>query len=433
MRIDHLQITNFKSFEANDFTFHPQFNLIIGDNGTGKTSLLDALAIAAGSWLLGIGGGESRHIRHDEIMLQCFTFESSECRWEQRLPCRVDAKGVVQGHAIRWGREIEKEGGRTKYADANAIKALAVAAEADVREGESVALPLVSYYGTGRLWQEPRDHFRIEDPTEIAEKVNQSRLTGYRNSIDPRLSVTELTRWIARQSWIAFQKKQPQPILDIVLDAMKQCVEGADAIYFDTERSETVITINGRSQPFSNLSDGQRSMLAMIGDIAQKAVRLNPVYGDAVLQRTQGIVMIDELDLHLHPRWQRSIIENLRNVFPNIQFFCTTHSPFLVQSLRSGEELLMLQGEPTASLGDMPIEEIAVGIMGVDDTRSSKRYDIMKEHAKHYLELLEEAAMAPEEKLEAFKAQLADTIAPFADNPAYQAFLEMKRAAKLGE
>jgi len=189
---------------------------------------------------------------------------------------------------------------------------------------------------------------------------------------------------------------------------------------------------NGEHQPFMNLSDGQRCMLAVVGDLAQKAATLNPHLGEGVLVQTPGVVLIDELDLHLHPTWQRHVIEDLRATFPRIQFVCTTHSPFLIQSLRSGDELVMLDGQPTAQLADLSIEEIARGIQGVQDTRVGARYAEMKTVAKHYLETLEEATTAPAEKLADYKQRLADDIAPYADNPAFQAFLEMKRAARLG-
>jgi AAA15 family ATPase/GTPase len=143
--------------------------------------------------------------------------------------------------------------------------------------------------------------------------------------------------------------------------------------------------------------------------------------------------MVDELDLHLHPKWQRRVIEDLRTTFGNLQFFCTTHSPFLIQSLRCGDELLMLDGQPTAKLGDLPLEEIARGIQGVSDPEVSERYHKMKKAARTYLEILEEAEREPEEKLEEYRTKLSESIAPYADNPAFQAFLEMKRAAKLGE
>ena len=443
MRIDRLSIRNFKGFASRDFMFHPQFNLIVGTNGTGKTSALDALSVAVGSWFLGVRGTDSRHIRATEVMLKDFEHEEIDddgqrhlnVQWERVYPCEVKAHGRVEGRDIAWSRALNTPNGCTSYREAGTIKGLASEAEQAIREGKDTPLPLISYYGTGRLWQEPRESFQVTDPLKVTNKEEQSRLAGYANSVDPRLSVSQLTRWIARQSWIAFQQQNREPpVFRVVRDAILGCVEDARRLYFDANLGEVIVEFSGgATQPFSNLSDGQRCMLAMVGDIAQKAAKLNPQFGGKVLEKTEGVVLIDELDLHLHPRWQRHVIEDLRQTFPGLQFVCTTHSPFLIQSLRSGEELIMLDGQPTAQVANLSIDAIAQGIQGVANPKVSLRYEEMKGAAQHYLELLEEGTSIPPERLELFKQRLAETIAPYADNPAFQAFLEMKRTARLGE
>ena len=431
MRIDRLIMDNFKGFHHREFQFHPQFNLIAGVNGTGKTSLLDALSIAAGSWLLGFSGCETRHIRQTEVTLAHF----GEKGWEPQHPCAVEAYGEVASEPLAWRRTLNTPGGRTTYGGARDIKEAATRVYESVRSGGDDLLPLISYYGTGRLWNVPRETAQVKNEEQLARKEKMSRLEGYRNSVDPRLSVAELVRWIARQSWIRFQKGgQAKPLFDTVQRAIIGCLDGSTDLYFDADIGEIIAEIDGQEkQPFNNLSDGQRCMLAMTGDIAEKAATLNPHLGDQALSETPGIVLIDELDLHLHPKWQRRVIEDLRRTFPKIQFFATTHSPFLIQSLRSGEELVLLEGQPIAQLGNKPLEEIARGIMGVPNPDVSLRYDAMKAAARQYLELLEQADTSPDDKLSAFKEKLAEGIAPYADNPAFQAFLEMKRAAKLGE
>ena len=443
MRIDRLTLKHFKGFKSKEFLFHPEFNLLIGKNGTGKTGTLDALSVAIGSWFLGIRGANTRHIRPEEVMLSHFLYNGErtqdnlfqEASWEYQYPCEIAAQGSVLEQRLSWSRSLNGANRRTTYHDAALIKELAAKLDDAVRKGEEdVSLPLISYYGTGRLWNVPRDSYSVTDPMQVFGKAELSRFAGYENSINPRLSVSELTQWILRQSLITHQRKgSVPPIFEAVQRALVAHVEGATDLYFDTALGEVVVEMNGDKQPFSNLSDGQRSMLAMVGDMAQKAAKLNPQYGGEVLQRTQGVVLIDELDLHLHPRWQRHIIEDLRRTFPKIQFICTTHSPFLIQSLRSGEELIMLDGQPTANVANLPIEEIAQGIMGIPNPQVSLRYEKMKGAAKHYLEELEAASKLPEEKLAEYKERLAETIAPYADNPAFQAFLEMKRVAKLGE
>lgn len=377
MRIDQLVVQNFKGFDTREFSFHPEFNLIVGVNGTGKTSTLDALAVAIGSWFLGVKGADSRHIRPNEVLLGDFEHEDIDdegkrhfsVHWENVYPCRVQARGEVLGKRIEWIRSLNGPGGRTTYSEATQIKKLATQADAAVRKGEDVTLPLISYYGTGRLWLEPRDSYQVSDPMRVADKEELSRLAGYWNSVDPRLSVGQLTRWIARQSWISYQQgNRTPPVFAAVKSAIVGCVEAATNIYFDAVLGEVVVEMQGGTQPFSNLSDGQRSMLALVGDIAHKAAKLNPHLGAKVLDETTGVVLIDELDLHLHPRWQRRIIEDLRRTFPKVQFICTTHSPQLIGQAKSDEIILLGQPEkhPGQSYG-MDSNWILRHVMGSDD------------------------------------------------------------------
>jgi predicted ATP-binding protein involved in virulence len=433
MRIDSLLLENFKGFQRRELTFHPQFNLVVGENGTGKTSLLDALAVAVGSWFLGVDGVDTRHIYPHEVRLQAFPSEAGT-HWEGQYPCFIEASGSI-GHAPTiWRRSLNGPDGRTTRIGAAGIKKLAEQATRAVREGQSINLPLISYYGTGRLWLVPREQGQVKEPPSSLLTKQLSRLDGYKTSVDPRLSVSALTQWLARQSWLSFQQGgQDSQSFQVVRRALVQFIPGAEDLYFDANLGEVILRFaNGDQQPFMNLSDGQRAMLAVVGDLAQKAATLNPHLGADVLKETEGVVMIDELDLHLHPTWQRHVIEDLRTTFPMIQFICTTHSPFLIQSLRLGEELLMLEGQPTAKLGDLSIAEIAEGIQGVPDTSVSVRYSEMKETAMNYLRLLDDPTLSPEEKSRAFKGQLAEAVSPFADNPAFQAFLELQRLARLG-
>ena len=434
MRIDRLVVENFKGFSKREFTFHPEFNLVVGENGRGKTSVLEALTVAVGSWLLGLRGYDTRHIRTTDVRLQAFTTDEG-VHWEGQYPCVVAARGEVQGERLEWQRTLNAPGGRTTYGDARRIKELAARSDEAVRKGEAIVPPLLSYYSTGRLWNVPREQARVGANEMVTARTGLSRLEAYRYSVDGRLSVPELVAWIARQSWIAFQKQGvSSPAFAVAREALIRNVQGATDVSFDAGLGEVVVDFGeDRRQPFNNLSDGQRCMLALVGDLARKAAMLNPHLGKRALTETPGVVLIDELDLHLHPTWQRRVIEDLRTTFPRLQFICTTHSPFLIQSLRSGEELVMLDGQPTAQLGDLGLDTIARGIQGVHAPEVSARYAEMKDVARDYLETLEVARLAPEEKLAAYRERLADAIAPYADNPAFQAFLEFKRAARLGE
>jgi len=369
MRIDHLVIENFKGFSKREFSFASGFNLIVGTNGTGKTSTLEALAVAAGSWFLGLRGYDSRHMLPNEVRLEPRNFDG-EIRFEAQYPAKVTAAGLVMDEMLIWERSVDTPNGKTRFMHAANVKALAANADAHVRSGEGITLPLISYYGTGRLWQEPRATSQVKKPDKLVGKKELSRLEGYKNSVDPRLSTRDLVIWIARQSWIGYQQGKEPPVFQAVKQAIIGCVEDAENLYFDPKRGEVIVVMRDHgAQPFFNLSDGQRCMLAMVGDIAQKAAKLNPQLGANVLLETPGVVLIDELDLHLHPRWQRRVISDLRRTFPKIQFICTTHSPQLIGQAKSGEIILLdeLQDEHPGQSFGMDSNWVLRHIMGSDD------------------------------------------------------------------
>ena len=101
---------------------------------------------------------------------------------------------------------------------------------------------------------------------------------------------------------------------------------------------------NYQRHPFHELSDGYRNTLSLIADIAYRMAILNPQFLGDVTKKTPGIVLIDEVDLHLHPIWQKRILKTLKNVFPLVQFIVTTHSPSIISSARA-DELLILNGD----------------------------------------------------------------------------------------
>ncbi|HEX5753042.1 MAG TPA: AAA family ATPase [Archangium sp.] len=453
MRIDRLYVRNFKGFEERTFTFprsldapadgNGSFHVIIGQNGRGKTSALDALAVAVGSWFLGVRGEDSRHIRLDDVRVRVIEFRETQ-RIEKQLPVVVEATGRVQGKDYTWKREFA--GKRTTWVNAKNIKTSAEIAVEKMQRGEEVTLPLISYYGTGRLWLEPKDvraeaealkagHTPQEVPAQETEEdlaeSFASRLAGYRFSIDPRCSPRDLLRWLKFEQQIANVERRESIQFRVVKQAIQDAVEGCRRIEYHP-RLGLLLDIEGQPRlPFGALSDGQRNVIAMVGDLAFKAAQLNPHLDEKVLLKTPGIVLIDEIDLHLHPRWQRHVMDDLRRLFPEVQFIATTHSPFIVQTAREGE-LIPLDVQPVAETENLGLEEIARGLMRVERPEVSPRYRQMVDVAKNYLTLLDEAEKAPAEKLRDYVERLAADIAPYADNPAFQAFLELKREATLG-
>jgi predicted ATP-binding protein involved in virulence len=261
--------------------------------------------------------------------------------------------------------------------------------------------------------------------TNSASHEFASRLAGYENSITPFCSSDELLNWLTFEQQLAIQDGRESTQFITVKQAIQQAIEGCTKVEYHL-RLGLLIDIEGQPRlPFSALSDGQRNMLAMIGDIAWKAAQLNPHLGKDVLLKTPGIVLIDELDLHLHPRWQRHVIEDLRRLFPEIQFIATTHSPFIIQTAREGE-LIKLDGDVSIDPGGKTLEEIARLIMDVTDSDRSPRYQAKLDVARAYMALVAESKTAPPERRAQIQQELITKLAPFSDNPAYTALLERK-------
>ncbi|WP_055073946.1 AAA family ATPase [Pseudanabaena sp. 'Roaring Creek'] len=443
MKIRQLELKNFRCFDQTTFEFSDQFNVFIGDNGTGKSAILDALAIGVGSFFLGIDSINSRNIFKDEVR-HIVNTENETPTLTAVLPCVVSCKGYFEDiQELSWSRELRIHGGKTtregakeitKYARDLQIKSqIRDIQQASIRKQEKdnrrVLLPVISYYGTGRLWIQRRE-------TVVETLSPNSRFRGYENCLSNSYELKKLIRWFKTQEFASLQKQKTIGVLSAVKEAIKTCMDDWEDVRFDVHLDELVATSkNGKTLPFRMLSDGVRNMIGMVADIAYRSAVLNPHLETDAPKETQGVVLIDEIDLHLHPNWQRRVVDDLKRTFPKIQFFATTHSEHIIQSLREGEliDLNSPESIPEAEYENKSIEDIAENIMHVPNPYRSERYQNMMEVAQKYYQILQEVNGATSEEAERLKVQLDELIEPFSDNVAYHAFLQMKRAAMLDE
>jgi predicted ATP-binding protein involved in virulence len=342
MRINELTVQNFNGFEHRTFSFNPHFNLLVGDNATGKTSVLDALAVSVGSWFLGLRGlVKSPGIDQDEVRVKAYAHLDSYT-FEKQFPSRIECRGVVMGRHLTWARELQREGGRTTTVDARSISEAAADAERRVRAGDDITLPLICTYGTERLWFE-KGHHKRDNGIDVTGR-KPSRLDGYLDCFEFTIQETALIDWIRDQATASTQLNRDTVALSTVKRAITTSVEGARSLYYDGRYKDLVVVLDEFGpQLFRNLSDGQRIMLTLAGDLAARAATLNPHLAEAAIRDTPGVVIIDELDLHLHPKWQRRVIHDLKNTFPSLQFIATTHSPQLIGEAQP-EEITVLDG-----------------------------------------------------------------------------------------
>ena len=334
MHINQIHLKNFRCYEDVEIEFHPRFNIFVGINGTGKSSALEALRIAIGSLFLGVDKYKDKiaspGISQDDVRLS---------RLEQQYPVVISSKGMIEDFSadgasrtveIEWERSLTTKGGATRSANAKEMKEASVRMQEAIRKHKGIHnIPLVAYYSTDRFKKAKKD---------VGVEPDGSRLRGYYNALDPLTNIKFFLDLYYTETLSALQHDTPSVILQAVNEAVKKCID-CDDLMFDIKRQELLLIQHDTHQgmPFHLLSDGVRSMLALVMEMAFRCYLLNPHLGKEAALLTSGVVLIDEIDLHLHPAWQKRVVKDLQTAFPRIQFVVTTHAPLVIGSLRDGK------------------------------------------------------------------------------------------------
>ena len=196
-------------------------------------------------------------------------------------------------------------------------------------------------------------------------------------------------------------------------------------------QDQLVLEFAEQSLRLSDLSDGYRNMLAMTADIAIRCATLNPALEAETVLATPGVVLIDEIDLHLHPKWQRRVRRRYAADFPAYPVCCndtlSVCHPVPAHAMTSSS--LNLDNESANDFTNKSVEDITEEVQGVELPQRSKRFNDMMAVAKRYYAMLNDAAKRAAGQLENLKQQLDELSAPFSDDPAYQSFLQMQRLA----
>lgn len=334
--ITQLRLLNFRCFDEISVDFHPRLTILVAPNGGGKTAILDGVAVALRLFVdTAEGRSGSKGFSPRDIRL----VQNPAQKMEPVTPVRLEGAGSFFGQEIRWSRERQSIADfRTTTAEAGDLKRIATTLTKQNQTwaqtgGVDIPLfPLISYYGTGRLWSTSK----LSSEKKQHANAPNARHRGYTDCLSSSSHYKFFGEWFRRFSYEAQKNGRhgsphdPLTTLASVQHAVDIALKpsGWRALEWDFAE-DTIVAFHpahGRL-PVDVLSDGIRNMIGLVADIAHRATRLNPHLGAAAATQTPGIVLIDEVDMHLHPQWQQVVLNSLQDAFPLLQFLATTHSP----------------------------------------------------------------------------------------------------------
>lgn len=328
--IKNVTIKNFKKFEELNITFTNGFNLIIGDNGCGKTSIIEAVSVALGGYIAGIDSITTIHFNKDEIRRVSRLIGDGSYDTQYKTPTSIECSMTLDGESYTFIRTKKSlKSSRTTVEPRDICKK----AEQLTTDINSV-LPIFSYQSAARMWQQKKDKWN--NPFSD----NYSRVVGYIDCLDESSNTKLLVNWCKRMEQISWQMNSKigeyEGVKHAVAQFISKMISDNDeniSVFYDKRSEELMCGIKNEVLPLRILSSGYRSLVGMVFDIAYRMAVLNPNMREDICM-SPGVVLIDELELHLHPQWQWKIINALEETFPNIQFIATTHSPIVLSSFK---------------------------------------------------------------------------------------------------
>lgn len=377
MYLKKLALRNFKCFDDLDIDFHNKLTVIAGVNGSGKTTVLDGVAIALSTMFTSIDGTKGRGFDKNYARLKAYSF-GTVSDVQAQYPVSVSAIAEIDGNTIAWSRSLNTPKGNPTTADAKEMISIGKNYQERLRAGDAnLTLPIIAYYGTGRLW----DYHR-EKQSDVFE--SNTRSNGYIDSMDGTASIKLMMNWFAKMTVLKYQNSESGMgsvyVLDAVFSAMEKCysqITGSNDVkmQYNMGTKELDVTFSDADDnrmriPINQLSDGYKCTISLVADIAYRMAVLNPQLLQDVCSKTHGVVLIDEVDLHLHPSWQQRILNDLTTIFPKVQFIVTTHAPAVLNTIRS-ENLVLLEDceafYPSGEVYGKDVNTILRGTMQVSD------------------------------------------------------------------
>jgi predicted ATP-binding protein involved in virulence len=381
MRIRTLKLERFRGARNLSLDLDERLNLFVGMNGAGKSSILEATAILL-SWM-------ANRIKHPGASGRPITEEDiSNGQSSGNLEISVTARD----QEIAWNISRVRKG----YSRKDAISGLSSMTEWTRRINEEITekkgrvnLPLLAYYPVNRVV--------LDIPLRIKSRHSFDLLAAYDESLTSGANFRTFFEWFREREDLENEARRDQmPILpdvsaaafpDPQLEAVRRALTSfmPDFSHLTVRRNPLRMEVEKRGERLTvnQLSDGEKCLMALVGDLARRLAIANPERENPL--EGEGIVLVDEIDLHLHPLWQRMVVPNLLSVFTNCQFLITTHSPHVITHVKPASLFLLSMTEKglkmeraSASYG-LTVERILADLMGVENTRPAEVVEKLRE------------------------------------------------------
>ena len=336
MKVTSLKLTNLRSISSAEFRFQCGFNLIVGVNGVGKSSVLDALSVCLSAYVKRANGlrGRARSFFSSDIRVGASAL-SVECG--SRIGS-MEHRYVIHRPRETSAPQQAREGVPRKQVHETPTKLSFLGEPPRIATGrEPGGRPLAVLFSTNRAVPSGR----APSKAVAAGGTDAAFGDAFANR---ELRLGEIAAWMRAQQSLQSERALAATTLRVLEDTVRRFLDGYADLRVDDGGRELLICREGNTLAVRHMSDGERGTLALVIDLTRRLVQANPKMDNPVVE-AEAVVLIDEIDLHLHPAWQRLVVHNLTATFPRCQFIVTTHSPQVIGEVEHDRIHIMTDGE----------------------------------------------------------------------------------------